>query len=171
MSSRLLFASDGPPQFGASPAHAKGPITTGCGDGSFAMGAAIPLLVFALAGRRVAERVRSFRKHQQGIRVTGGIVMIALAIGLIFNLPQILQTANPDYTSALQAQFSNSSQVSTALDLGGLVNSENKDLSKCREGATKLESCGNINHSDGARRNRDDQLHRERQDQDLSGLG
>ena len=109
---------------------------------TFAIGAAIPLLVFALAGRRVAERVRSFRKHQQGIRVTGGIVMIALAIGLIFNLPQILQTAIPDYTSALQAQFSNSSQVSTALDLGGLVNSENKDLSKCREGATKLESCG-----------------------------
>ncbi len=48
---------------------------------TFAVGAAIPLLVFALAGRRVAERVRSFRKRQRGIRVTAGIVMIALAVG------------------------------------------------------------------------------------------
>jgi cytochrome c biogenesis protein CcdA/thiol-disulfide isomerase/thioredoxin len=109
---------------------------------TFALGAAVPLLIFALAGRRVAERVKSFRKHQQGIRVTGGVVMIALAVGLVFNLPQVLQTAIPDYTSALQAQFSNSSQVTKALNLGGLVNSQNKDLSKCREGATKLESCG-----------------------------
>jgi cytochrome c biogenesis protein CcdA/thiol-disulfide isomerase/thioredoxin len=109
---------------------------------TFALGAAIPLLIFALAGRRVAERVRTFRKHQQGIRVTGGVVMIALAIGLVFNLPQILQAAIPDYTSALQSQFSNSKQVTSALDLGGLVNSQNKNLSKCREGATKLESCG-----------------------------
>jgi cytochrome c biogenesis protein CcdA/thiol-disulfide isomerase/thioredoxin len=109
---------------------------------AFAIGASVPLLIFALAGRRVAERVKSFRKHQQGIRVTGGIVMIALAVGLVFNLPQVLQTAIPDYTSALQAQFSSSNQVSKALNLGGLVNSQNKDLSKCREGATKLESCG-----------------------------
>jgi cytochrome c biogenesis protein CcdA/thiol-disulfide isomerase/thioredoxin len=109
---------------------------------TFALGAAVPLLIFALAGRRVAERVKTFRRHQLGIRVTGGVVMIALAIGLVFNLPQVLQTAIPDYTSALQAQFSNSSQVTKALDLGGLVNSQNKDLSKCREGATKLESCG-----------------------------
>jgi cytochrome c biogenesis protein CcdA/thiol-disulfide isomerase/thioredoxin len=109
---------------------------------TFALGAAVPLLIFALAGRRVAERVKTFRRHQQGIRVAGGAVMIALAVGLVFNLPQVLQTAIPDYTSALQAQFSNSSQVTKALNLGGLVNSQNKHLGNCREGATKLESCG-----------------------------
>ena len=109
---------------------------------TFAIGAALPLLIFALAGRRVAERVKSFRKHQSGIRLTGGIVMIALAVGLVFNLPQVLQRLIPDYTSQLQAQFSNSKQVTSALNLGGLVNGQNKDLSKCREGATKLESCG-----------------------------
>jgi cytochrome c biogenesis protein CcdA/thiol-disulfide isomerase/thioredoxin len=109
---------------------------------TFAVGAALPLLIFALAGRRVAERVKSFRKHQSGIRLTGGIVMIALAVGLVFNLPQLLQRLIPDYTSQLQAQFSNSKQVTSALNLGGLVNSQNKNLSKCREGATQLESCG-----------------------------
>lgn len=109
---------------------------------SFALGAAIPLLVFALAGRRVAERVKTFRTHQRGIRITGGVLMIALAAGLLFNLPQALQRLIPDYTSALQDRFSNSDQVSKALDLGGLVNDQNRNLSACTNNADKLESCG-----------------------------
>ncbi len=109
---------------------------------TFALGAAIPLLFFALAGRRVAERVKSFRKHQRGIRIGGGVVMIALAIGLVFNVPQLLQKLVPDYTSALQDRFSNSEDITKALDLGGLVTDENKDLSKCTDGAPELQSCG-----------------------------
>jgi cytochrome c biogenesis protein CcdA/thiol-disulfide isomerase/thioredoxin len=109
---------------------------------TFALGAAIPLLIFALAGRRVAERVKAFRKRQRGIRVTAGIVMIALAVGLVFNLPQLLQRAIPDYTGGLQEQVNNSEQVQEALNLGGLVNEQNKDLDKCSNGATTLERCG-----------------------------
>lgn len=109
---------------------------------TFALGAAIPLLIFALAGRRVAERVKSFRKHQRAIRIGGGIVMIALAIGLVFNVPQLLQKLVPDYTSALQDRFSNSEEITRALDLGGLVTDENRDLSKCTDGAAELQSCG-----------------------------
>jgi cytochrome c biogenesis protein CcdA/thiol-disulfide isomerase/thioredoxin len=109
---------------------------------AFAVGAATPLMVFALAGRRVAERVRAFRKRQRGIRVTAGIVMIALAVGLVFNLPQLLQRAIPDYTSGLQEQVNNSEQVQEALDLGGLENEQNKDLDRCTNGAPALESCG-----------------------------
>jgi cytochrome c biogenesis protein CcdA/thiol-disulfide isomerase/thioredoxin len=109
---------------------------------TFALGAAIPLLVFALAGRRVAERVRAFRKRQRGIRRTAGIVMIALAVGLVFNLPQLLQRAIPDYTGGLQDQVNNSKQVQEALNLGGIENDQNKDLDKCTNGANKLESCG-----------------------------
>ncbi|SES43014.1 cytochrome c biogenesis protein DipZ [Actinokineospora terrae] len=109
---------------------------------TFAVGAALPLLVFALAGRRVAERVRAFRKRQRGIRVTAGIVMIALAVGLVFNLPQLLQRAIPDYTGGLQEQVNESAPVREALDLGGLTNDQNKDLAKCTVGATELQSCG-----------------------------
>ncbi|KOV83290.1 cytochrome c biogenesis protein DipZ [Nocardia sp. NRRL S-836] len=109
---------------------------------TFAVGAAIPLLVFALAGRRVAERVQAFRKRQRGIRITAGVVMIALAAGLVFNLPQLLQRAIPDYTSSLQDKVNNSEQVRKALNLGGLVNDQNKDLDKCSDGAPELESCG-----------------------------
>ncbi|WP_329791479.1 cytochrome c biogenesis protein DipZ [Lentzea sp. DG1S-22] len=109
---------------------------------TFAVGAAIPLLIFALAGRRVAERVQAFRKRQRGIRITAGIVMIALALGLVFNLPQLLQRVIPDYTGSLQDKVGNSEQVRKALNLGGLVNDQNKDLDKCSDGAPELESCG-----------------------------
>jgi cytochrome c biogenesis protein CcdA/thiol-disulfide isomerase/thioredoxin len=109
---------------------------------SFAVGAALPLLIFALAGKRVAERVKTFRKHQARIRVIGGVVMIALAVGLVFNLPQALQRLIPDYTSALQDQFSNSEDIAEQLDLGGLENEQNKDLDLCTNGALELESCG-----------------------------
>jgi cytochrome c biogenesis protein CcdA/thiol-disulfide isomerase/thioredoxin len=109
---------------------------------AFAIGAALPLLIFALAGRRVAQRVSAFRKRQRGIRVTAGVVMLALAVGLVFNLPQLLQRAIPDYTSGLQDKVNNSEQVQEALNLGGLENDQNKDLDKCTEGADRLQSCG-----------------------------
>jgi cytochrome c biogenesis protein CcdA/thiol-disulfide isomerase/thioredoxin len=72
---------------------------------AFAIGVAIPLLIFALAGRRLAERVAAFRRHQRGIRVTAGIVMIALAAAVVplYNLPGLLLQVIPDYTSNLQA--------------------------------------------------------------------
>jgi cytochrome c biogenesis protein CcdA/thiol-disulfide isomerase/thioredoxin len=109
---------------------------------TFAVGAALPLLVFALAGRRVAQRVSAFRKRQRGIRITAGVVMIALAVGLVFDLPQLLQRAIPDYTSGLQDKVNDSEQVKEALNLGGLENDQNKDLDKCTEGADELQSCG-----------------------------
>lgn len=109
---------------------------------SFAIGAAAPLLFFALAGRGMAERLAAFRRHQRGIRVTGGIVMLALAVGLAFNLPQLLQRLVPDYTAELQQQLADSEEVSEALDLGGLVTDENRELSKCTNGSPVLESCG-----------------------------
>jgi cytochrome c biogenesis protein CcdA/thiol-disulfide isomerase/thioredoxin len=109
---------------------------------SFSIGAAIPLLCFALAGQRVAERVRTFREHQRGVRVASGAVMILLAIALVLDLPAVLQRAIPDYTNALQDRFADSSEIADKLDLAGSINDQNKDLDKCTEGATELESCG-----------------------------
>ncbi|MFD4420659.1 cytochrome c biogenesis protein CcdA [Agromyces sp. NPDC058484] len=109
---------------------------------SFAIGAALPLLIFALAGRRVAERVKTFRTHQKTIRTVGGVVMIALAVGLVFNLPQLLQRLVPDYTSTFQQELADSEEITRALDLGGLVNEENEKLDQCTNGASELESCG-----------------------------
>ncbi len=110
---------------------------------SFALGAAIPLLVFALAGRRVAERVKAFRKHQRSIRVVGGVVMIALAIGLVFNVPQLLQKLVPDYTSALQDQFSNADELGQGLNPGAI------GVSQCSVGSGHLQDCGHAPPIDG----------------------
>jgi cytochrome c biogenesis protein CcdA/thiol-disulfide isomerase/thioredoxin len=109
---------------------------------SFAIGAALPLLVFALAGRRVAERVNAFRRHQREIRVAGGIVMLVFAILLAFNVPAALQRKLPDYTRGLQDKVVATDQVQEKLNLGGLVNDQNRELSNCTNGASELESCG-----------------------------
>src|SRR5579884_321004 len=78
---------------------------------AFAVGAALPLLAFALAGRRVAERVAAFRRRQREIRVVSGITMIVLAVTLAFNVPSVLQRAIPDYTDAIQSKFAGSGEV------------------------------------------------------------
>jgi len=109
---------------------------------SFAIGAALPLLFFALAGQRVAERVGTFRRHQRRIRMIGGIVMLVFAVALVFNVPAMLQRAIPDYTSGLQDRVVASDEIQEKLNLGGLVNDQNRALSNCTNGASELESCG-----------------------------
>jgi cytochrome c biogenesis protein CcdA/thiol-disulfide isomerase/thioredoxin len=108
---------------------------------SFAVGAALPLLFFALAGRRVAERVAAFRSRQRQIRIAAGVVTILLAVALVFNLPAVLQRAIPDYTSTLQEKAGGEEQIQK-LNLGGLVNDQNAQLSNCSNGGKELESCG-----------------------------
>ncbi|KAA0116258.1 cytochrome c biogenesis protein DipZ [Mycolicibacterium sp. P9-22] len=109
---------------------------------AFAVGAALPLLFFALAGRRVTERVAAFRRRQHQIRVVAGVVTILLAVALVFNLPSVLQRAIPDYTGALQEQVGGEEQLREKLNLGGLVNEQNAGLSNCTNGAPELENCG-----------------------------
>jgi cytochrome c biogenesis protein CcdA/thiol-disulfide isomerase/thioredoxin len=109
---------------------------------AFAAGATLPLLFFALAGRAVAERVSAFRRRQREIRIAAGIVMIALAVALAFDVPAALQRAIPDYTNALQNKVGGSGTIPEKLDLGGIVNEQNAQLSDCSNGAAQLESCG-----------------------------
>lgn len=109
---------------------------------SFAVGVAIPLLVFALAGRGLVQRIRAFRRRERGIRIAAGVAMLALAVGLAFNVPQQLQRLVPDYTAALQRDLTDNPDARDALDLGGLVTDENRDLDNCTNAADELESCG-----------------------------
>ncbi|WP_421742806.1 cytochrome c biogenesis protein DipZ [Cellulomonas sp.] len=109
---------------------------------AFALGAAIPLLILALAGRRVAERIAAFRTHQRGIRAAGGALMIALALALAFNLTDAIQRALPGYTESLQAKVAANETVREQLDLGGLVTDENRQLAECSNNSAQLEDCG-----------------------------
>jgi cytochrome c biogenesis protein CcdA/thiol-disulfide isomerase/thioredoxin len=104
---------------------------------AFAVGTAIPLLVFALAGRGVAERVRAFRNRQRGIRIGAGAVLIALAVALTFNVTDALQRAIPDYTGHLN----------TALERGSaakaLGSNQKAALAACAQSPEAvLQSCG-----------------------------
>jgi cytochrome c biogenesis protein CcdA/thiol-disulfide isomerase/thioredoxin len=107
---------------------------------AFALGTAVPLLSFALAGQRVANRVNAFRRRQRQIRVTAGVVTLLLAVALVFNLPAALQRAIPDYTSSLQNKLGNDHQLQQ--QLGGIVTDQNKELSNCFNSSTRLENCG-----------------------------
>ena len=67
----------------------------------FAVGTAIPLLAFALAGRGMTQRLGAFRRHQGAFRAVSGVVMIVLAVALTFNLSDIIQRDIPNYTQAV----------------------------------------------------------------------
>jgi cytochrome c biogenesis protein CcdA/thiol-disulfide isomerase/thioredoxin len=104
---------------------------------AFAVGTAIPLLAFALAGRGVAERVRAFRHRQRGIRIVAGLVLIGLAVALTFNVTDALQRAIPDYTAGLN----------TALGTGNaskaLGSAQKAALAACANNpALTLQNCG-----------------------------
>lgn len=122
---------------------------------TFAIGNALPLLAFALAGRRVAERVAAFRRRQRAIQIAGGIAMIVLAVALVFNLPAMLQRAVPDYTSAMQNRLgANDIERSLApasaqpsAPGGGLQLSRpgttiDGALSDCSSDSAELQQCG-----------------------------
>jgi cytochrome c biogenesis protein CcdA/thiol-disulfide isomerase/thioredoxin len=107
---------------------------------AFAVGTAVPLLFFALAGQRVAQRVSSFRSRQRQIRVVAGLVTLLLAVALVFNLPAMLQRAVPDYTHSLEDKLGGSKQIQQ--QLGGIVNDQNRELSNCLDGSEQLQNCG-----------------------------
>ncbi|OBF63412.1 thiol:disulfide interchange protein [Mycobacterium sp. 852002-50816_SCH5313054-b] len=105
---------------------------------AFAVGAALPLLIFALAGRRIAERVAAFRRRQRAIQVAGGITMILLAVALVFNLPAVLQRAVPDYTAAMQKGVG-ANNIRQKLNASGTSRGQ---LADCTEAADRLQQCG-----------------------------
>ena len=119
---------------------------------AFASGTAFPLLMFALAGRGVAERLRAFRRHQRRIRVGAGVVVIALAVALTFNVTDALQRSIPDYTSALNKDLTTTGGGAVkALGSGGSgsgagsgSSDQGGSLGDCAQldGSVTLQNCG-----------------------------
>ena len=107
---------------------------------AFAVGATLPLLVFALAGRRVAERVRAFRARARLVRAIGGVLMILLAVALVFNAQEVIQRAIPDYTAGLQKEVARNDAFKPKLS--GLSDDRNQALDNCTDAATTLADCG-----------------------------
>jgi cytochrome c biogenesis protein CcdA/thiol-disulfide isomerase/thioredoxin len=101
----------------------------------FAVGTAIPLLAFALAGRGLTRRLGAFRRHQGAFRAVSGVVVIVLAVALTFNLSDIIQRDIPNWTQAL------GSSLEKGASQGGGVG-----LQACQTaalyGGSGLEECG-----------------------------
>ena len=107
---------------------------------SFAVGVAVPLFFFALAGNRIGARLTAYRTRARKFRLAGGVLMIALAIALAFNLTDVLQRALPNYTQGLQNQVESNDTAKGALaQLGNDTPSQAQD---CKSGATTLMNCG-----------------------------
>lgn len=99
---------------------------------SFAAGTALPLLFFALAGRGLTERLKGFRRRQRAVRVTAGVLLIALAAGLALDVPAQLQRLLPNYTASLEEQVGQAAQEQ--LSPGNLAG--------CQDGLAQLQDCG-----------------------------
>ena len=105
----------------------------------FAVGTAIPLLAFALAGRGLTQRLGAFRRHQGAFRAVSGAVVIVLAVALTFNLSDIIQRDIPNYFQA----------VGNSLEKGAKAapqGSGSASLQACQTaalyGGSGLEKCG-----------------------------
>jgi cytochrome c biogenesis protein CcdA/thiol-disulfide isomerase/thioredoxin len=103
---------------------------------AFAVGTAIPLLGFALAGRAVAQRVRAFRDRQRGVRIVAGLVLVGLAVALTFNVTDVLQRSVPDYTQGFNNALND--RAATDLHLGA-----KEPVAECaQEPSDTLQNCG-----------------------------
>lgn len=109
---------------------------------AFALGTAIPLLIFALAGWRISDQLRVFRTRQRGIRVTAGAVVLALAVALTFNATDVVQRTIPDYTSALNDKIDQVGAVARALGGAGAPSALTACQQTAGEAAPALTDCG-----------------------------
>jgi thiol-disulfide isomerase/thioredoxin len=108
----------------------------------FAVGATLPILTIALAGERVVERNQKLKQRARILRPIGGVLLIAMAIGIHFNLANDLQKWLPGYTSALQKSVEGNSFVISHLRSLEVAKSSDGQLAHCVASDTKLEMCG-----------------------------
>ncbi len=107
----------------------------------FALGASVPLLVFALAGQRVAERVAAFRSRAVLARQIGGVVLLTMTLLIAFNVTDGLQRVVPGYTTALQNHLEGGSYAKR--QLAALTGAKKSGkLGTCAPGLSTLEECG-----------------------------
>ena len=80
---------------------------------AYAVGAAGPMLLIALGGRRVA---RSMRAQSRNFRRAMGVLIAGAALAIVFNTAQSLQTALGGYTNSIQKHIEETSLAQKHLD-------------------------------------------------------
>ncbi|MGH9120433.1 MAG: cytochrome c biogenesis protein DipZ [Acidimicrobiales bacterium] len=106
---------------------------------AFAVGAAIPLLVVAVAGGQLAQRTKALRLHAPRVRQVSGVIVLGMALAIALNAFSGLQRDVPGYTSALQNSIEGGASVRKQLSA---LSSSHGTLASCSATATKLLNCG-----------------------------
>lgn len=119
---------------------------------AFAVGVAVPLLGFGVAGQRIGSRIKSVRTRLQGIRIASGVVLIVTALVIATNFAEPLQRLAPAALAQIQNRIENNSGVQNRLDgLSGRDTSSTAitdasgalSFDQCEKGPTeKLQNCG-----------------------------
>lgn len=114
---------------------------------SFALGVAVPLLLFAVAGQRMGERIRHVRGRADLLRRVTGAVLIVTAVALALNVTDSLQRFVPGYVSAAQQRIESNDDARAALDTladlpaaassGGALS-----FDECADDPSVLHDCG-----------------------------
>ena len=103
---------------------------------AFAVGTAVPLLAIAIAGGQFTGRIGALRRHAAQVRQAGGVVLIAVAVLISFNVLGGLQRDIPGYSTALQGS------AAVRKQLNALTEEPHTTLAKCDPNATALVDCG-----------------------------
>jgi cytochrome c biogenesis protein CcdA/thiol-disulfide isomerase/thioredoxin len=81
----------------------------------YAIGASLPLLVFAVIAQRATTGWKKLRTKLPAIRRTAGAVLLVTTLAIAFGLLNPLQRAVPGYTSALEDHIESSGSVTKQL--------------------------------------------------------
>lgn len=82
---------------------------------AFSLGVAIPLLILALAGQRMAERITSVRNHMPLVRQVTGAILIVTAVAVFLGLSDQLQRLVPSYVASAQSSIEANAAARDAL--------------------------------------------------------
>lgn len=83
---------------------------------AYALGASIPLLVFALVAQRTTKGWHALRAHMPVVRRVAGAVLAVTAVAIALNWTRPLQTSVPGYTSALENHVEGTASATRQLD-------------------------------------------------------
>jgi cytochrome c biogenesis protein CcdA/thiol-disulfide isomerase/thioredoxin len=78
----------------------------------YAVGASLPLLLFAVIAQRAATSWQKLRTHLPVVRRVAGAVLLVTTLAIAFGLLDPLQRAVPGYTSALENHIESNGSVS-----------------------------------------------------------
>jgi cytochrome c biogenesis protein CcdA len=79
---------------------------------AYALGAAVPMLLVAFGGQRVARRLRA---QGENVRRAMGVLLAGAAVAIVFNVEQSIQTALGGYSTTLQRHIEGTSYAKKKL--------------------------------------------------------